>query len=152
MGLELNREKTRIVNFRRMGAELDFLGYTFRYDRDPRGSRNRYLNVFPSKKAVTKERARLRELTSSRFCFKPVPALIADLNQNLRGWSAYFRFGYPWQAYRDLDYYVQHRLRIHLSRRSQRRYRVPEGVSLYAHLQRLGLLRLSSRPSGRLFT
>jgi RNA-directed DNA polymerase len=149
MGLELNREKTRIVNFGTMGTELDFLGYTFRYDR---GSRTRYLNVFPSKKAVTKERARLRELTSSRFCFKPVPALIADLNQNLRGWAAYFRFGYPWQAYRDLDYYVQRRLRIHLSRRSQRRYRVPEGVSLYAHLQRLGLQRLSSRPSGRLFT
>lgn len=152
MGLELNREKTRIVNFRTMGVELDFLGYTFRYDRDQHGGRTRYLNVFPSKKAVTKERARLRALTSSRFCFKPVPALIADLNQNLRGWAAYFRFGYPWQAYRDLDYYVQHRLRIHLSRRSQRRYRVPEGVSLYAHLQQLGLQRLSSRPSGRLFT
>ncbi len=152
MGLELNREKTRIVNFRTMGTELDFLGYTFRYDRDPHGSRTRYLNVFPSKKAVTKERARLRELTSSRFCFKPVAALITDLNQNLRGWAAYFRFGYPWQAYRDLDYYVQQRLRIHLSRRSQRRYRVPEGVSLYAHLQRLGLHRLSSRPSDRLFT
>lgn len=151
MGLELNREKTRIVNFGTMGTELDFLGYTFRYDRAPHG-RTRYLNVFPSRKAVTKERARLRELTSSRFCFKPIPELIADLNQNLRGWAAYFCFGYPWQAYRDLDYYVQHRLRIHLSRRSQRRYRVPEGVSLYAHLQRLGLLRLSSRPSGRLFT
>ena len=149
MGLELNREKTRIVNFRTKGTELDFLGYTFRYDR---GSRTRYLNVFPSKKAVTKERARLRELTSSRYCFKPVPALIADLNQNLRGWATSFRFGYPWQAYRDLDYYVQHRLRIHLSRRSQRRYRAPAGVSLYAHLQRLGLQRLSSRPSGRLFT
>jgi len=152
MGLELNREKTRIVDFRTMGTELDFLGYTFRYDRDQHGGRTRYLNVFPSTKAVTKERARLRELTSSRSCFKPVPALIADLNQNLRGWAAYFRFGYPWQVYRDLDYYVQHRLRIHLNRRSQRRYRVPEGVSLYAHLQRLGLERLSSRPSGRLFT
>jgi len=152
MGLELNREKTRIVNFREMGTELDFLGYTFRYDRDQHGGRTRYLNVFPSKKAVTQERARLRELTSSRFCFKPIPELIADLNQNLRGWAAYFRFGYPWQAYRDLDYYVQHRLQLHLSRRSQRRYRVPEGGSLYEHLKRLGLQRLSSRPSGRLFT
>ena len=151
MGLELNREKTRVVNFRTMGTELDFLGYTFRYDRAKSG-RTRYLKVFPSKKAVVRERAKLRELTHSRFCYKPVPALIADLNQNLRGWAAYFRFGYPWQAYRDLDYYVQQRLRIHLSRRSQRRYRVPAGVSLYAHLQRLGLLRLSSRPSGRLFT
>lgn len=152
LGLELNREKTRIVNFRMLGAEFNFLGYTFRYDRNRNGGRTRYLNVFPSKKAIAKERARLRELTSSRFCFKPIPALIADLNQNLRGWAAYFCFGYPWQAYRGLDYYVQQRLRIHLSRRSQRRYRVPDGVSLYAHLKRLGLHRLSSRPSDRLFT
>ena len=49
------------------GPNLGFLGYTFRYDRDPHGRRDRYLNVFPSKEAVTKGRARLRELTSSRF-------------------------------------------------------------------------------------
>jgi RNA-directed DNA polymerase len=152
MRLELNREKTRIVNFRVMGSELDFLGYTFRYDRNRHGGRTRYLNMFPSKKAITKERARLRELTSSRLCYKPVAAVIADLNQNLQGWAAYFCIGYPWKAYRDLDYYVQQRLRIHLRRRSQRGYRAPEGVSLYAHLKRLGLLRLSSRSSDRLFT
>jgi RNA-directed DNA polymerase len=152
MGLQLNREKTRIVDFRTMGTELDFLGYTFRYDRDRQGRRTRYLNVVPSKKAVAKERAKLRELTNHSVCHKPIPALIADLNQNLRGWAAYFCIGYPRQAYRDLDYYVQHRLRIHLRRRSQRPYRVPEGVSLYAHLKQLGLYRLSSRPSDRLFT
>jgi RNA-directed DNA polymerase len=152
MGLELNREKTRIVNFRQMGTHLDFLGYTFRYDRDRRGRKVRYLNVIPSKKAIMKERAKLRDMTSSRYCFKPLPALIADLNQNLTGWAAYFRIGYPSQAYRDLDYYVQQRLRIHLHRRSQRRYRAPAGMSLYAHLKQLGLYRLSSRRSGQLFT
>ncbi len=57
MRLELNREKTRTVNFRTRGNELDFLGYTFRFDRDPNGRRPRYLNVVPSKKAVKKERA-----------------------------------------------------------------------------------------------
>ena len=34
LGLKLNREKTRIVDLREEGASLDFLGYTFRYDRD----------------------------------------------------------------------------------------------------------------------
>ena len=33
MGLELNREKTRVVDLRQAGTSLDFLGYTFRYDR-----------------------------------------------------------------------------------------------------------------------
>ena len=35
--LEINREKTRVVNLREEGASLDFLGYTFRYDRDLKG-------------------------------------------------------------------------------------------------------------------
>src|SRR5437867_12651457 len=37
MGLERNREKTRIVDLKQVGASLDFLGYTFRYDRDRHG-------------------------------------------------------------------------------------------------------------------
>jgi RNA-directed DNA polymerase len=59
LGLELNREKTRIVDLKQSGASLDFLGYTFRYDRDRYGRPLRYLNVIPSKKALLKERAAL---------------------------------------------------------------------------------------------
>jgi RNA-directed DNA polymerase len=153
LGLELNREKTRIVDLKRRGTSLDFLGYTFRYDRDRHGRSHRYLNVIPSKKALKKERVALRAMTSSRFCFKPIPALIEDINRNLQGWAAYFQFGYPSQAYGNLNYYVQRRLRLHLRRRSQRPYRVPKGVSLYAHLRQLGLRYLvPPRRPRRLFT
>jgi RNA-directed DNA polymerase len=153
MGLELNREKTRAVELRRAGTSVDFLGYTFRYDRDRFGRKRRYLNVIPSAKAVKRERARLRAMTSSRFCFTPLPDLIADLNRNLQGWAAYFNFGYPSVAYRNLNLYVQERLRRHLNRRSQRRYRPPDGVSLYAHFRTLGLEYLSvPRRTGKLFT
>jgi RNA-directed DNA polymerase len=153
MGLELNREKTRVVNLKQAGARLDFLGYTFRYDRDRHGRSWRYLNVVPSRKALKKERAMLREMTSSRFCFKPIPALIEDLNRNLQGWAAYFSVGYPSKAYGDLNHYVQQRLQIHLRRRSQRPYRAPKGVSLYEHFRQLGLRYLvPPRHSRRLFT
>ena len=153
MGLELNREKTRIVDLRQAGASVDFLGYTFRYDRDLHGDSNRYLNMIPSKKALKQERAKLREMTSSQFCFKPVPVLIQELNRNLQGWGAYFRIGYPRRAYDNLNYYVQRRLRLHLARRSQRGYRAPTNVSLYEHVRQLGLRYLTlPRRSGRLFT
>jgi len=83
----------------------------------------------------------------------PIPEVIQSINRSLQGWGAYFRIGYPQKAYRNLNYYVQQRLRIHLSRRSQRGYRAPQGVSLYAHLRQLGLQSLSlPRVSGRLFT
>src|SRR5262245_5014784 len=153
LGLELNREKTRIVDLKQKGASLDFLGYTFRYDRDRYGRSLRYLNVVPSKRALLKERAALSELTSSRLCFKPLPDLIEDLNRNLHGWANYFSFGYPRAAYRNLNQHVQHRLRNHLRRRSQRPYQVPVGASLYAHLRHLGLQYLSvPRRSDQLFT
>lgn len=153
MGLQLNREKTRIVDLKQHGASLDFLGYTFRYERDRYGRPQRYLKVFPSTKALKKERAVLRELTSSRYCFKPIPILIRDLNRNLEGWAAYFRFGYPRAAYRNLNHYVRERLRLHLHRRSQRPYRAPANVSLYQHFRQLGLHSLSLPPQcGRLST
>ena len=153
MGLELNREKTRVVDLTQAGTSVDFLGYTFRYDRDLYGHSRRYLNVVPSKKAVMKERAALRAMTGSRYCFKPVPDLIQELNRNLQGWAAYFRIGYPGAAYRNLNHYVRQRLQIHLNRRSQRGYRAPADTSLYSHFRKLGLryLTLPGR-NGRLFT
>ena len=70
--LEINREKTRVVNPREEGARLDFLGYTFRFDRDRKGRDRKFLNVFPSPKAVQREREKLREMTNSHQCFKPI--------------------------------------------------------------------------------
>jgi RNA-directed DNA polymerase len=90
MGLELNREKTRVVNLREQGKRVDFLGYTFRFDRDLCGRAHTYLNVFPSDKSLARERGKLREMTSFRMCFKPIPALIEEVNEHLKGWGAYF--------------------------------------------------------------
>ena len=142
LGLELNREKTRIVNLQERGTSLDFLGYTFRYDRDLKGESHRYLNMFPSKKALTRERARLREMTSPRMCFKPIPVMIAELNSQLGGWSNYFGQGYPRKAYREINHYVRKRLFCHLSRRSQRPWRPAKGVTSYGQFKKLGLIYL----------
>src|ERR1700682_1105157 len=114
--LEINREKTRVVDLRDKGASLDFLGYTFRYDRDLKGRHQRYLNVFPSKKAVQRERNKLREMTTSHQCFKPISNLIGELNRHLKGWANYFSFGYPMSAHCEIDRYVQGRLIQHLQR------------------------------------
>jgi RNA-directed DNA polymerase len=152
MGLKLNREKTRVVHLRQAGDSLDFLGYTFRYERSW-GNRLAYLKVIPAKKALLKQRATVRALTASRYGYKPLPEVIQALNRSLQGWAAYFSFGHPSAAYGNLNYYVQQRLRIHLQRRSQRPYKAPEGVSLYAHLRDLGLLQLKPhRRSRSLFT
>jgi len=138
--LTINRDKTRVVDLNAEETHLDFLGYTFRFDRDRFGRPRRYLNVFPSAKALARERQKLHYLTSSRFGWKPIPLLIQELNRHLQGWMNYFGFGYPRQTFRALGHYVRGRLGRHLRRRSQRAFRLPEGTSLYRHLLNLGLL------------
>ena len=140
--LEINREKTRVVDLGDEAASLHFLGYTFRYDRDLKGHDQQYLNVFPSKKAVQREREKLHEMTNSHQCFKPIPILIGELNRHLKGWANYFSYGYPVSVYCEIDRYVQGRLIQHLQRRSQRPYRPPQGETWTRHLDRLGLVRL----------
>ena len=142
MGLEINRDKTRVIDLKQEGASLDFLGFTFRYDRDRKGRGHRYLNLFPSAKALKRERAKLCELTSSQRGCLPIPLLIEDLNGHLNGWANYFRFGYPRDAFRKINTYVRDRLTQHLKRRSQRPFRPPEGVTYYQQLHRLGLVYL----------
>jgi RNA-directed DNA polymerase len=144
--LEMNREKTRVVDLREAGASLDFLGYTFRYDRDLKGRDRRYLNVVPSKPAVQREREKLHAMTDSRQCFKPISDLIGELNRHLGGWANYFSFGYPTGVYWEIDWFVRSRLIRHLQRRSQRPYQPPAGEAWYSHLRRLGLVCLA-RPS-----
>jgi RNA-directed DNA polymerase len=141
--LEINRDKTRVVDLREEGASLDFLGYTFRYDRDLKGRDRQYLNVFPSKQAIQREREKLHEMTNRHQCHKPIPVLIGELNRHLEGWMNYFSFGYPSSAYCEIERYVRDRLIRHLQRRSQRPYCLPPGEQWLEHLAALGLIRLS---------
>jgi RNA-directed DNA polymerase len=137
--LTINAAKTRTVKLNEPGESLDFLGYTFRYDHDLGGGNWRYLNLCPAEKSMQRERDKLREMTGPERCFVPIPALIAQINDHLRGWSNYFGRGYPRKAFRQINRYVQERLERHLKRRSQRPFRVSGTVSWYEQLRHLGL-------------
>jgi RNA-directed DNA polymerase len=139
LGLTVNRTKTRVVQVSAPGESLDFLGFTLRYARDRYGRDRRYLNVIPSKRAQARLREKLRALTRASV-LTPLPQTIVAVNTLLRGWTRYFRYGYPRGVFRALNYYLQVRFRCFLRNRSQRRgrpFRAHE--SLYAGLQRYGL-------------
>ena len=142
MGLRINREKTRCVKLKEEGERLDFLGYSLRYDRDLQGRSWKYLNVFPSPKSLKRERAKIRDMTDKRQCFTPVPELIERINRHLKGWANYYAYGYPRKAFRAINHYARQRLAKHLERRSQRPYKLPEGLTYYQHLNKLGLITL----------
>jgi RNA-directed DNA polymerase len=142
LGLQINREKTRTFDLRQPGQSLDFLGYTFRYDRDRFGQDKRYWNLMPSRKALARERAVLHEKLGLRSSHVPVPELITQLNRHLRGWARYFSLGYPRKAMRDINAYVSRRLAQHLKRRSQRGWQIPKEVRQSDYFARLGLVSL----------
>ena len=139
LGLQINRDKTRVLDLRQGDQSLDFLGYRFRYRPDQYGRPQRYWHLEPSPKTMARERQTLRELINPQQSHTPLPELIGRINRHLRGWSNYFKLGHPRHRFRQLNCFVGYRLARHLRRRSQRGWRPRTGVSLYAHLQHLGL-------------
>jgi RNA-directed DNA polymerase len=142
LGLRVSRDKTSIVQMGKEGAALDFLGFTLRYDLDLKGREKRYLNILPSKKAVVRLRDKIRDKTRSGYK-ESLSTVIGEVNEILRGWANYFRYGYPRKTFRDVNQFVRCRFKRFLLNRSQRRSRpFREGESLYAGLKRYGLLYL----------
>lgn len=142
LGLTINRQKTSQYDLLQPGNRLDFLGFSFRYDRDLHGRNNRYLNVFVSDASCQRQRAKVGKLFCNKTSHVPITELIAYLNRQMKGWKGYFNKGYPRKQFRKLNYYAQSKIIKHLKRRSQRPYSLPAGVTWYQHLETLGLIHL----------
>src|SRR4051794_19667391 len=77
------------------------------------------------------------------------PEVRDRLNQILRGWCAYFRYGTTAQAYQAVDYYVYESVRHYLRRRHQVQSRGTNSCfSRDAVYGRLGFIPLRSSPDG----
>jgi RNA-directed DNA polymerase len=137
--LKINRDKTKVVNLKNEGEVLNFLGYSFRYDRDLKGLRTKYLNMFPSDKAVKKIKEKIKVLTGKSM-HNTLKEVIANINAMLRGWYNYFSLGYSRMVCRDINYYLLVRFNRFIKNRSQRKLKIKRpGESLYRALKRQGL-------------
>ncbi len=137
--LTINREKTRVAKLNQPGTNLDFLGFTLRYDRSLFGGPQRYLNVVPSDKALARARDKLSELTARQRGLVPPPELVGQASSWLHSWARYYDHGYPRKAFNKLNWFTYQNLVRHLKRRSQRSFRFPKGRSVLDHLKTLGL-------------
>lgn len=140
--LSINRDKTKVIDIKKQGATLDFLGFSLRYDRDIHGRPLTYLNIFPARKTVLAFRGKLRELTSSGYK-KSVKEIVGKVNEKNRGWKNYYSIGYPRKCFRDMNWFTMNRFKSLMNHRSQRKCRpLKDGESLYAGLRRLGYIPL----------
>jgi RNA-directed DNA polymerase len=138
MGLTLNEQKTSIRNARQ--ERFDFLGYTFGPHFSRRTGRE-YIGCSPSKKSVNRIKEKVGEhLTPSNVT--PWEEVRDQLNQQLRGWKAYFGLGSPTKAYEVLDEHVEERVRHFLRRRHKVSSQGTRQFSMERVFGALGVFRL----------
>jgi RNA-directed DNA polymerase len=140
MGLRINREKTKTVYARIPGTTLNFLGYSFRYDKYPK-MRWRHFVRMPSKKSMQRARDRIRELTSTRRGCLPIDEVVRQLNWFLIGWSNYYSTGESKPSFHHLNRFVQNRMYQFLRRRSQRSLNLSDGMGWYDLIYKVLMVR-----------
>lgn len=115
LGLELHREKSRVVDLTEGREGFDFLGCHFHAHVSgrllERGIRRYYLQRWPSQAAMKRLRQRIKALTGRGRTGTDIREVISRLNPILRGWGNYFRTGNAAIRFNQIDSYVLRRLR-----------------------------------------
>lgn len=111
LSLKLHPEKTRIVELGLGKEGFVFLGCYLRIVLSHFKGRE-YLFRWPSPRAMSRIRSRVRELTDRRRWagMQDIRQVIEELNPVLRGWGNYFRTGNASWKFQQVDRYVNQRL------------------------------------------
>ena len=143
MGLSLKQAKTRIVHLREGGEGLDFLGFHHRRVHGERGYEHlRFLARWPSREAMSRARNRIRELTGRKRALQPVEEVVREVNDYLRGWANYYRYGNSRLHFTKIRTYALKRLVLFAAKRHDRTSRYGWTVVNYHSRDQLGLISL----------
>jgi len=118
LGVELNLEKTRMVNALK-GDAFAFLGFDLRRMQN-RSKTGHFILMTPKKKARIAVKARIHEVIRSGGA-KPIKEIIKQINAILAGWVNYFRVGNSSDAFSEVRDYTEMKIRTLLTRRKRRR-------------------------------
>jgi RNA-directed DNA polymerase len=117
IGVELNQEKTKVVNLLK-GEAFGFLGFDLR--RVSKRDRDGYLILMtPKKKARQAVKAKIRDIIRRGGAI-PTATLVKRINATLAGWVNYFRVGNASSAFSEVHNYVEMKVRTLLTRRKRR--------------------------------
>ncbi len=109
--LQLNEKKTSVVNARK--ESFDFLGFCFQL-RTSHLSGKIYPHVEPSERSVKRVKAKVKMLTNRRRTPVPLPWLIDEVNDVVRGWSAYFHYQHSTKVLSRVKWFTEESVRKHL--------------------------------------
>jgi len=116
LGLQLNREKTRIV---RAEDGFDFLGVYFRLCATSRKDAKvkRFCSAWPSNRSMRRIKQRIRDMIGRRY-YLSLEELVVELNPVIRGWNNHHKAVQPdIKRFAKLNAFVRGRIRIFLKRK-----------------------------------
>jgi hypothetical protein len=112
LGLRLHPDKTKIVCLTGGQEGFVFLGFEHRMRESEKWRGKRYLNKWPSRRAMASIKAKVKDRTQKRFARWPLEEVVANLNPVLRGWGNYFRVGNSARKFSSVDQYVALRIAL----------------------------------------
>jgi RNA-directed DNA polymerase len=110
--VEVNEEKSRTVDLRRKGDSFNFLGFQF-FRVQAKSGKWAALRRPQTKKRTDLKRKLKKVFRSHRS--QPVNRVIEIINPILAGWVRYFAIGNASRAFADIRYWVEKKVRRHLS-------------------------------------
>jgi group II intron reverse transcriptase/maturase len=141
--LRLHPDKTRVVYVGDGRGGFDFLGFHRRKVVAWRYRGRRYLQSWPSQRAMHQVRDRIKAIVAPRQrLVERIESIVAHVNRVLRGWGAYFRVGNSTRQFRAVDRYVRERLARFLADKAGRGGQARRRYT-WAYFKQLGLYQLS---------
>jgi len=118
LALTINEDKSSVIDLRKPGETIQFLGFEFRRI-VTMGGKMGVLKT-PKTKARINLQRKLKKIFKAKRG-KSVQEVVAAINPILRGWVNYFRIGNSARCFQKLEDWVQKKVRRHLYKQKQRR-------------------------------
>jgi len=117
LGLELHKDKTKIVTARK---GFDFLGIHFNLckSKSKTAKIKEYCNLWPSNDSIERIHSKINKKVGKRYSLS-LEELITELNPTIRDWNNYFKKAcfYKSKRVRKLNQFVRDRIRIFIKRK-----------------------------------
>lgn len=118
LALTINEDKSSVIDLRKPGKTIQFLGFEFRRT-VTRSGRMGVLKT-PKTKARINLQRKLKKIFKAKRG-KSTQEVVDIINPILRGWVNYFRIGNSSRCFQKLEDWVQKKVRRHLYKQKQRR-------------------------------
>jgi group II intron reverse transcriptase/maturase len=137
--LKLNEEKTKVAEVRQQ--DITFLGFSIGVKKSIRTG-SEFPLIRPSKEALKHIKAEIKSLTDRTNLALPTEVVVRKLNEVVRGWVGYFRYGSCSRDMAKLKRYLEERVQTYLRHKHRKKGR---GFMVYPYhylYESLGLYKI----------